>query len=579
MNTVLYIPSLAPDQLRELASRSCVYLGLDHQACLRLAAIQENGNAPLPTTALFRQTANRLIADLERGYTRMLQEASPDKRQLYQIAECNLFNAPSARNAVLYFMFLELVSVGHDTVFLVDLPRLWNFMLSRHGDDPRFRFAPAVPVLVAGRDLEWEAEAYMCQAAARRETPPADIGASTITVLQCWSTLALARRGDSLALHYGPLPEHLEKLGEDVRPLFILLEQDEAYMEAKRLLRAAYPKAIFPEDMLAQTDLEAIARRACADIAAFGPVILESIDVTDLLDPLDFKGGGHPACMALAYASVFERLRGQGIQVRKFIYLFENQNWERQCLRGLRDFHPGCRTIGFQHTQIPTLWGLRPPHGVSALLTAPDRIVCNGENSFRHMAPSWQGQSEVVVGPALRHAYLHGKHPGKEASGQMLGVAGCCLPSQTVYMCCEVYKVLRDMPHWSALIKFHPDNSPETMRQALASIRADRCVSSRVTVFEGKQDQFLASVSVLTAPGTSLLTDAALLGIPTFQFGAFHDFDIIYMGLEQPLVDDAQALANALRKIPATGARVPKTREAVSAFYHPITGLSLQVFQ
>jgi surface carbohydrate biosynthesis protein (TIGR04326 family) len=117
-------------------------------------------------------------------------------------------------------------------------------------------------------------------------------------------------------------------------------------------------------------------------------------------------------------AAAVRRLGKMGFPVERFIYVYENQPWERAlCWQSRRSF-PEASLVGYQHAAIPRfmLKFYLAENGESAA-PLPDRIVTVGEHTAGLMRSGGYDESMVRVGGAINFPDETVQKAAKERNG------------------------------------------------------------------------------------------------------------------------------------------------------------------
>ena len=198
------------------------------------------------------------------------------------------------------------------------------------------------------------------------------------------------------------------------------------------------------------------------------------VDVSDILRfELARTLNGVQIFQLLHYDTVRNMLKEMRIET--FLLTFENNPWERMCIRACRDHSPMTQVLGCQHTVVPeAALNMFVYPTENTLVPLPDRVLTTGEIPKNIILRySDYGQVPVVSACALRYEYLFSIKPkprlksqghillvldGVEQTQQMLQFVLGQLGSQRPYR-------LRIRCHpalpWSLLTrKFHIDISP-----------------------------------------------------------------------------------------------------------------------
>ncbi len=535
-----------PDALDKTGSfEHWVYLGVNFARCSNLETIPELTGKRYDSAKPFRDKIESLLPNWYTALHHLLASLPANYRRLSPASECNCFNLPGLRLATLYFLFIDLALSRRNLLFIVDEPRLWNYLLKNHPREIDITFVDATPwpatdapsnALSSALDLLRE----------RLSTTVPKISDGPITLLQCWANSLNACNGTTLKTYYGELPSFLRTQGEQVIPLFALHVPPANYYETRDLLQRKYPNSLILEDLLTTSDIDHIREIVRGIPGCLPRIVIDNQDITHLFTRIEILGGGWHSVFSLAYFRAMHNLAQQGCTLRKVIYCFENQAWERQLLHGLRTYHPDCKTIGYQHTLPAKHWGFTPPSDISGMLEAPDILLCNGQVAFKAMSPAWASKATVKTGPALRHNYLYTnkvrlhKNMIKYAPLRV-GIAA----SYFIDITSNYLKIIADVVNIhnniEIVLKLHPVHDIDDFNRFKSIIKIENFSNSHDSHLD-----FFKKIDLLVGAGTSILTEAVIINVPTYQFNTFHGLNLFYEGIEHQLIFNSNDFNNVL---------------------------------
>lgn len=543
--------------------------------------------AVLETKPLFRRLVAEQAQDISRTLAQVVARLPVRTANAVIAGELSLYKLRSARLFLLHSLLLELLKNGGDDIhFFTNEDALFQQMLETAPVGLRCEAcaSPAVD-LPSGPEANEGARAYARVLKRAAQPLPELSGAGPLTLLHLHADLRLAQQSDPLGFYYQRLPQHLAARGGTVLTLAVVMDHtpDNA---TRRTLAGKIGPSLFLEDVLGHEGAGAALRNDLRHLGGVrGRAMLRGADVTRLLHGPEFRRGSWASLHCEAHYQAIANLARQGVRLERFVYLMENQPWERTAILALRRFHPACRIIGFQHAQIPVHSGYLPVGEAFRYLPAPDRIVCSGRNTFEAMAPVWGGVTEVLPGPALRHEYMHAPRPrlGGASAGLPLGVGGSCYLEHTEELVDALRQARPSLPGVDFLLKLHPDHWAEVGAALLGTLNAGMEQTPCASVHAGGAGDFLSASRGVVSPGSSLLLEARLQGLPSLLYAPYHDFELSYHGVDTPRADTPEELGAALRAMLCGGSApaswpAPASPAEREHFFGRITEPGMELF-
>lgn len=312
----------------------------------------------------------------------------------------------------------------------------------------------------------------------------------------------------------------------------------------------------------------------------FGGAGLGGLDMSGLfaaahwLEPISFAA-------SLQYP-LMRRLAESGIRPQLVVLGFENMVSDKMTILSLRRFMPGTQVFGFCHNPLKrnVLSWYTHRHEVP-FAPLPDRVICNGPVYRDILIGAHYPADRVVVGAALRYAYLHDP---REPAGETTpgGVPPRVLvvltlkPDATLEVVEKTITALRRLRNLRVFVKPHPFGLQfaEPLVAALAG---------RVEVLDGTMEAALAAADVVVCAASGAVLEAVLARKHVIRIASEAQLDMDPLAwfpeFEQPVAtsdDLVRRVQRALRECaagtpPPTLPRLPSlfaapTEEAMAAF-------------
>lgn len=226
---------------------------------------------------------------------------------------------------------------------------------------------------------------------------------------------------------------------------------------------------------------------------------------------------------------VYRAMRRLGARLRPevFLYPYENKSLEKLALVGLRESHPGCRTIGYQHTSVtPRHTTLLFAPGEAARTPLPDRIVTAGAVTRRYLEAHGNYPPGLLVeGCALRQrqrAPLARRPRGHDRGSRVL-LALSSSVAELRAACRLLAAAARRATHWELGIRPHPEFPLSLLTADLRAMLAGQGRDLSGTPL----DENLAWADVVLYASSTVAIEALMAGRP-----------VVYLDLGEPLEVD-----------------------------------------
>ena len=393
-----------------------------------------------------------------------------------------------------------------------------------------------------------------------------------VTLIAAWLNKGIAKKDNPFNVYYGVLNDFFQSRSVNVHYLGYIWDHDN-YFDVKREISGKYNNVIFPEDYLNSLDIIKSACLPLLDRINLEKVVFEGYNLSSLFkNYIDEEQINTHNSVCLSFYYVFKNLKKSGFQIDKFIYLFENQPWEKACIAGIRKFYPECKVIAFKHTTVPQFMLAHFPTKIEIRkMPVPDKIICCGESCYNTLYPYWSDKCQLERGPALRHSYLFDKK-NEFVKSNSIGAALSINVNENIEFLDVILKAARKIDA-QFCIKFHPAANNEILIRQLKLANL-----SNVKIFDGIPDEFLSQLGVMVFTATDLSVQAALGGIPVICYMPMAKLDMNPVNdsfISRKVYDD-MSLCEALQDI-LLGANKFKT-PSLGNYYNKIDENKLLCF-
>jgi len=348
----------------------------------------------------------------------------------------------------------------------------------------------------------------------------------------------------------------------------------------RRLRRT--PDSILPEDHLRVSDLAFPARMwARQRTFRFRGAMLQGLDVSRLFDAANRTES--LSVMAMLHYPLMRRLAADGIRPRLVVLPFENMVSDKLTILGVRRFMPGTDVYGFCHNPLKrnVLPWYTDVHERD-IAPLPDRIVCNGVRYRDILIREGYAPERVVIGTALRYAYLHREgtmlrersRPAADGGTRSVLLVLTTKRDGTAEVIDKFVAALAVISEAAVIVKPHP----------FARELADGVVSAlgeRVRVVDGTMEEALAESDVVVCAASGAVLEAALAGKRVVRVSPESQLDmdpLAWFAEFEPAVSSPEELARRVAEaLFTTGTRAAAASD-VSSFFAPPTEAYMEAF-
>jgi hypothetical protein len=328
--------------------------------------------------------------------------------------------------------------------------------------------------------------------------------------------------------YFPGLCEYLEKEGYEVViiPNFYNLTLSTKEIQ-KRINKCKY-QFFIPENYLTWKDyfktLAVLMHQVV--ISRLDDVEYRGKDISKILTETQ-KAGIFLSYTYIAQMFALKNLSKADFQIKFFIYTFENMFPEKPLSFAVKEYFPGTRSIGFQHSVLyPLQTCLYPASQEWLKMPLPDRIVCSGKFFLdiyvKHGAP----RERLVLGPALRFKNLISKCNTDQVKSsskvfyknRILIVLPLAYSDalELAIKSSEAIKLLVGAKMLKIGLKPHPMMSVDKLN-IIESFFKD--VNYEMKIIEGSIDEVLPQYSLLITMASGVVFDGMIEGLPVIRVG------------------------------------------------------------
>jgi len=269
-----------------------------------------------------------------------------------------------------------------------------------------------------------------------------------------------------------------------------------------------------------------------AAISNFNNVEHNSKDISKILTETQ-KAGIFSAYTYIAQAFALKNLSKKDFKIKSFIYTFENMFPEKPMSYAVKEYFPGVKSIGFQHSVLyPLQTCLYPASQEWKNMPLPDRIVCSGklflDIYLKHGAP----RERFVLGPALRFNNLISKCDSghwdlslKVFKKNKILIVFPLAESDALELAIkssEAIKLLVDVKMLKVGLRPHPMMSVDK-KNIIESFFND--VQYDVEIAGKPMDEELPQYSLLITMASGVIFDGMIEGVPVIRVGRSHSLN------------------------------------------------------
>jgi surface carbohydrate biosynthesis protein (TIGR04326 family) len=233
------------------------------------------------------------------------------------------------------------------------------------------------------------------------------------------------------------------------------------------------------------------------------------------------------AADTLLMTALVRRWAGLGFSFSRFIYIYENQPWERALCWAVRRHFPDADLVGYQHARVPRLllnFSLAPGGEPEAPL--PDRLVTVGKHTAGVLTTIGHEPGRVKVGGALQAQTLlsaqsqERKSPGAQGPPTVL-VASSDGLEEAAELVDMAIRLFDEDEGVRVLVKCHP-----MMPFPLVSSTIGAHLPSNVKASEEPITELIRRSSVMVCSASTVAVEALALGLPVIHLRTQFDLDL-----------------------------------------------------
>lgn len=334
------------------------------------------------------------------------------------------------------------------------------------------------------------------------------------------------------------LPDYLARQGRD--PVIIGSIFSSRYFAVAGNLRRTKGRRVIPQECFVSflDPVRAFCYILLHRVRIRAPVHFMGREISDLVRyHLDRDSADKAFEQILAFYIMRNLIKTFGVTTFAFIY--ENNPWEKIALEAVKQFSPGTRTIGYQHTVVSQA-KLTTRLGVNEVrhMPLPDRVVANGTVTRDLLIKLGNyPPAKVVAGPALRFDRTVALKPRSAGLGRTVLLAPTAFYS-SAQIVTVAHRAFKDRKDYTVIIRTHPGLSLEKMRPYLDIDPGRLPGNFRVSDIARANDDIARSDFVLYDE-SSLGLNALLMGVPAIYIRSDYPVSL------DPLFDCADLKAEA----------------------------------
>jgi hypothetical protein len=232
----------------------------------------------------------------------------------------------------------------------------------------------------------------------------------------------------------------------------------------------------------------------------------------------------------IAQSFALRNLSKTDFKIKSFIYTFENMSPEKPLSYAIKEYFPGVKSIGFQHSVLyPLQTCLYPAPQEWKDMPLPDKIVCSGkfflDIYIKHDVP----KERFVMGPALRFKNLISKcetakedFSSKVFHKNKILIVFPLADSDTLELAIKssaAIKLLEDIGELKIGLKPHPMVSAgklNTIKSFFNDVKCD------MEIIDKPMDEVLPQYSILITMASGVVFDGMIEGLPVIRVGRSH---------------------------------------------------------
>ena len=217
-------------------------------------------------------------------------------------------------------------------------------------------------------------------------------------------------------------------------------------------------------------------------------------------------------CEYYAYRNYF----ADNKQIKLFVYLFENQPWEKMTIMALRAANPHCKCAGYQHSTVPImLMNYFLGAGEYQYIPLPDYIITNGNYNEKIMAAAGYKSTKILNGGSLRYAKKTDEknHIRKRKSGETLKVL--VLLTFSLPYSLEIIYGVKNMFYPESNCRYYVRPHPNLFNGKIE--KAIQEIDNMEIIQSGSMDEVLAEMDIVVYSTTTAALEALYKGLSVYK--------------------------------------------------------------
>ena len=242
---------------------------------------------------------------------------------------------------------------------------------------------------------------------------------------------------------------------------------------------------------------------------------------------------------AAIFYGIYNFFKEKGVNIRVFIYPFENQPWDKMAILGMRQAESRSKIVAYQHTVVP--WFLLNyflGNNERGIHPEPDVIIANGDTWTRVLKKSGF-TCPVYNGGSVRYSKSVKKEDVADSDEKKQNVLVLLSPVLSYTLDLLFYLKRRYREDRKYLLKPHPDMPEKTIRKYAGSL------PSNFVFIEGVLNEWFNKVGWAIHIGTTAALECMLNGITVYKYLPERiDADpFLGMNIPQWIVTDSDMMA------------------------------------
>ncbi len=334
-----------------------------------------------------------------------------------------------------------------------------------------------------------------------------------ISILQTWmDSRSFSVPDDYTDAYFGQVAEMAKGKGESIAIMPYVLQAIDYSLAITKIVDLKDRIFIVPHYFLSWTDIFRMMSANLFPGFRGNPPLFRGANVRGLLaDDLLADRINNRCCHDRLYYYLPTRLKAWGLNIKRVIYPFENQTWEKDLLLGMGQAYPSATTVGYQHSSYSNL---SLNYFIAAceqtIAPIPDKLLAVGEHTRKTLKQSFG--CAVEIGGAVRYQYIFDIKPVSPAGQGDVVIATSIELEESAELLDKCIKALGGTDY-CVILKSHPLLPSERLISflGLSSLPDNFKISTEPLV------DLLKKTSLLIYDTTTVALEALAFSIPALQ--------------------------------------------------------------